>query len=76
VLDIITLFVSINEIKVSQFQVLVNDFQPNDTDPMAKLVLAASDIEFLTPEVEEFRKSFEFWGNKNTIELCKASFYI
>jgi len=43
---------------------------------MAKLVLAASDVEFLTPEVEEFRKSFEFWGNKNTVELCKAYFYI
>lgn len=59
--ETITVFVRVNDIKVSQFKIHTAKFKPNDNDPMAGLVLEASDIEFLTPEVKSYGETFELW---------------
>lgn len=57
----ITILVRVKDVKVSQFKVYTEKFKPNDEDPMADLVLAASDIEYLLPEVKSFGEVMGLW---------------
>lgn len=59
--DTIAILVRVNDIKVSQFTVHTAKFKPDDITPMADLVLAASDIDFVTPEVKSFGETMELW---------------
>ncbi|MEK4255457.1 membrane lipoprotein lipid attachment site-containing protein [Ureibacillus sp. FSL K6-2830] len=59
--ETVTIYVRVNDIKVSQFKIYTSKFVPNDQEPMAKVVLKAADIEFLRPEVQEFGKVMELW---------------
>lgn len=56
-----TIIIRVNDVKASQFKIHTEKFQPNEDDPMANLVLQASEIEFLTPEVKSFGETFELW---------------
>lgn len=59
--ETVTIYVRVNDIKVSQFKIYTSKFVPNDQEPMAKVVLKAADIEFLRTEVQEFGKVMELW---------------
>lgn len=59
--DTLTILVRVSDVKVSQFKIHTEKFQPNEDDPMANLVLEASEIEFLTPEVKSFGETMELW---------------
>lgn len=58
--ETVTIFVTQKEMKIFQFTVNKNEFKPNDTDPMGDLVLATSEIEMMSKEVEEFSKAMEW----------------
>ena len=57
----VTIFVNHKNDKVMQITVNKDDFTPNDTDPMISLVLEASEIEKMTPEVKEHGKIMGTW---------------
>lgn len=47
--------------KIAMFTVDMSKFVPNDDEPMAQAVIAASDVEFMTDEVKEFGKVIDSW---------------
>ncbi|MDV6377719.1 hypothetical protein ORD22_05500 [Sporosarcina sp. GW1-11] len=47
--------------KVGMFTVYPERFQPNDNEPMADVVLVASEVEMVNSEVEEFGRLMELW---------------
>ncbi len=47
--------------KIAMFTVHMDKFVPNDDEPMAQAVMAASDIDFMTEEVKEFGKVMGSW---------------
>lgn len=59
--DTVTINVIQDETKVFQFTTTLADFKPDETTPMAKLVVEASEIDFMNPAVEEHGKIMELW---------------
>ena len=57
----ITIIVRQSEIKIAQYTVTSDRFIPNEDTPMSKVVIAASEIDFMTGEVKEFGKTMESW---------------
>ncbi|WP_147536109.1 hypothetical protein [Bacillus marasmi] len=57
----VTIAVKQGDIKIAQITVNKEDFTPNDTEPMIKLVLAASTIDSMVPEVKEFGVATGNW---------------
>jgi hypothetical protein len=57
----ITILVSQNDKKISQYTVQKDKYTPNDDDPMADLVLKASEIEFMSPEVKAYGEAMGSW---------------
>lgn len=47
------------EQKIAMFTVRPSEFKPDDNTPMAELVLNASDVEMMLPEVEEYANTME-----------------
>ena len=46
------------------YEVDINKFQPNDDEPMADVVMKASVVEMMTPEVEEYANQMDIPLNK------------
>lgn len=49
------------ELKIAMYTVNKDQFVPNDSEPMASVVMKASTMEFMVPEVEEYGKTMELW---------------
>ncbi|WP_028390624.1 hypothetical protein [Bacillus cihuensis] len=57
----ISINVKQGEQKIAMFSVNKDEFKPNDDEPMSDLVMAASTMEFMTPEVKEFGETMDSW---------------
>ncbi|MEK3976029.1 hypothetical protein [Psychrobacillus sp. FSL K6-1267] len=57
----ITIIVSQNDKKITQYTVQKDKFFPNDNDPMSGLILDASEVEFMSDEVKAFGKDTGSW---------------
>lgn len=53
----VTIAVKQGDIKIAQITVNKDNFVPNDTEPMASVVLKAAEIDMMKPEVKEFINS-------------------
>lgn len=51
--------VRLNEIKIAMFTVHPNEIENNENESMANIVLNASDVEMISPEVEDFANNME-----------------
>lgn len=58
--DTLTVGVMVGELRVFQYTVDLTKFVPNEAEPMINVVLASSTVEKISPEVEEFAKTFEW----------------
>ncbi|PAE35446.1 hypothetical protein [Bacillus sp. 7884-1] len=56
----LTVGVMVGDKRVLQYTVDITNFVPNNSEPMTNVVLAASKVEKITPEVEEFATSFDW----------------
>lgn len=59
--DTVSYYVRIKEKKVAQFTTTVADFKADPETSMVELVLNASEVEMLNPEVEAFGKTMRLW---------------
>ncbi|MFJ7935985.1 hypothetical protein [Sporosarcina sp. NPDC096371] len=57
----VTIIVKQAEKKIAQYTINTEKFKPNDDEPMAKIVIAASKIDSMTDEVKEFGKTIGIW---------------
>ncbi|EDL65011.1 hypothetical protein BSG1_14859 [Bacillus sp. SG-1] len=61
--ETLTVGVMVKDKRVLQYTVDLAKFVPNDSEPMTDVVLAASEVEKISPEVEEFANAFEWKMN-------------
>lgn len=59
--ETVTFYVRLQEQKVAQFTTTIANFKADPETPMAKVVLNASEIEKLNPEVDAYGKTMGLW---------------
>lgn len=62
--EIVGINIILNDKKIAMYEVDISKFQPNDDEPMADVVMEASVVEMMTPEVEEYANNMDIPLNK------------
>lgn len=57
--DKVGINIILNDNKIAMYEIDMSKFQPNDDEPMADLVMEASVVEMMTPEVEEYANTMD-----------------
>ncbi|VEF46700.1 Uncharacterised protein [Bacillus freudenreichii] len=62
--DKVGINIILNDKKIAMYEVDISKFQPNDEEPMADVVMEASVVEMMSPEVEEYANTMDIPLNK------------
>ncbi|RST77312.1 hypothetical protein D4T97_002135 [Siminovitchia acidinfaciens] len=62
--DKVGINIILNDKKIAMYEVDISKFQPNDDEPMADVVMEASVVEMMSPEVEEYANTMDIPLNK------------